>query len=650
MQANKRTLNDIFAPTIRLIAPLFQRPYVWNRDDNWIPLWESIRDLAERRLHNTPIRPHFLGAVVLHQLLNAIGDIGGREIIDGQQRLTTLQVIFTALRDLCAQLEADDYRDALNSLVKNNTPGASNPDHLYKIWPTNSDRDQFKAVMNARSPFKVYHACRPNGTATAKVVGFGRDDDPAVQAYLLRHSGLSHEDRSIAQNALTKEQRKQVYLHIDGLHKINQSLPQAYFFFYAVLTDWLVQPDGQDFQERLQSLYLTLTQDLLLIAIDLDSNDDPQQIFETMNALGAPLLPADLVKNYLFRIATQQNLDTRHLYAEYWQIFDEKQRYWRKKIRQGRVLRPRVDLFLQHYLTLVTGEEVPVTDLFNVYKDWTRQDSRQANKLVAEFRHYADIFARFDSFDSDSREGLFFTRMNRLDTSTVFPLMLAVFHHHEETGADEKIREIMVDIESYLVRRAICGLTPKNYNRLFRSLTQQMHQTQDYSPEQIRQFLLKQTADTAIWPNDTDFKRAWMERPLYRALVQQRTRMILRALDRQLQSALTNTYSVVGTASIEHLMPQKWEEHWPLPDGVDREEAAQRRNNLIHTIGNLTIVTKSLNPSLSNSSWNKKLPAINQNSGLRINLDLPPIWDETAIKDRSAKFFELAVTIWPYPA
>lgn len=526
MQANKRTLNDIFAPTIRLIAPLFQRPHVWKRNENWIPLWESIRDLAERRLHAAEIRPHFLGAIVLHQLSNATGDIGGREIIDGQQRLTTLQVIFAALRDLCGELQAEEYQNALTTWVKNSTPGLTNPDHAYKVWPTNSDRDQFKTVMSARSPFHVYHAFRPGATSTAKVMGFGLSDDPVAQAYLLRQSGLSHEERIIAYDVLTKEQRKQADLHIDELHKIEQTLPKAYFFFYAVLAEWIGDPNDQEFHKRLQALYQTLSQDLLLVAIDLDTNDDPQQIFETMNALGAPLLPADLVKNHLFRAATRQGLDTQHLYTKYWQVFDEKQHRWREKTRQGRLLRPRVDLFLQHYLTLVTGEEVLVTDLFNLYKVWAARKSAPADALVADFRHYADIFARFESFPADSREGPFFTRMARLDTSIVFPLMLAIFNQHTDPGANVKIREIMVDIESYLVRRAVCGLTPKNYNRLFRTLVQQLSQANDFSPSEIRQFFLKQTADTARWPDDDEFRKAWMERPLYRVQVQQRTRMI----------------------------------------------------------------------------------------------------------------------------
>ena len=101
MEAYPRTLDEIFGPTIHLRAPLFQRPYVWKRDANWVPLWSVIRGAAELRLQQNVGRPHFLGAIVLNQLSTPTGGISAREIIDGQQRLTTLQICLVALRDLC---------------------------------------------------------------------------------------------------------------------------------------------------------------------------------------------------------------------------------------------------------------------------------------------------------------------------------------------------------------------------------------------------------------------------------------------------------------------------------------------------------------------------------------------------------------------
>src|SRR3954454_16936292 len=151
MQANKRSLGHIFDPSLRLVVPLFQRPYVWKQEANWLPLWESIQDVAERRLNNAP-RPHFLGAIVLDQLKTPTGDIDTRQIIDGQQRMTTFQLVLAALRDRCKAGGDERYHKAFSKLTTNEVPLSDEADDVFKVWPTNADRTQFRTVMTAGSP------------------------------------------------------------------------------------------------------------------------------------------------------------------------------------------------------------------------------------------------------------------------------------------------------------------------------------------------------------------------------------------------------------------------------------------------------------------------------------------------------------------
>jgi hypothetical protein len=273
-----------------------------------------------------------------------------------------------------------------------------------------------------------------------------------------------------------------------------------------------------------------------------------------------------------------------------------------------------------------------------------------ATAHLAQFKHYAGIYHQFDHFEKQSREAIFFDRLAAMDTTIVYPLLLEVFHRHQGFGGREAIVQILVDLESYLMRRMICGMTNKNYNRIFRDLVRQMTDTNDFSPAAIRNFLLRQDAETARWPNDTDFYRAWISQPIYSLFTQRRTRMILEALDRHIHQKFAEQYTVHGKLTIEHLLPQSWEQHWPLPADIDPEEAAERRNRLRHTIGNLTLLTKALNPSLSNDPWEKKRERIAEHSILNLNQGLPPHWDEAAIEQRSAALFAAAREIWPYPA
>jgi uncharacterized protein with ParB-like and HNH nuclease domain len=95
METQVRTPHAIFNMPQRLVVPLFQRPYVWNEESQWEPLWDDITRIADRVLKHptTQPQPHFLGAVVLQQLPTPIGLMQARTIIDGQQRLTTLQLV-----------------------------------------------------------------------------------------------------------------------------------------------------------------------------------------------------------------------------------------------------------------------------------------------------------------------------------------------------------------------------------------------------------------------------------------------------------------------------------------------------------------------------------------------------------------------------
>ena len=131
MEANARNLERIFDSTVSYQIPLFQRPYVWNEEKNWIPLWEDIQSLLDRETSKHKTRPHFLGAVVLEQLNNASGSIEARQVIDGQQRFTTLQLFMIATRDVCKQVENEKYFERFNDLVTNK---ASKVDHSYEAF------------------------------------------------------------------------------------------------------------------------------------------------------------------------------------------------------------------------------------------------------------------------------------------------------------------------------------------------------------------------------------------------------------------------------------------------------------------------------------------------------------------------------------
>ena len=142
------SVGNLFAGEWTYTVPLFQRPYVWD-SARWEPMWEDVARVAEEACRGGPkVRPHFLGSVVLQQRQTKITEGPRREVIDGQQRLTTLQLLLKAVVDvLAADDSIADAARPLRRLLRNEDAPVADKIAAFKVWPTNVDRDRFCAVM-----------------------------------------------------------------------------------------------------------------------------------------------------------------------------------------------------------------------------------------------------------------------------------------------------------------------------------------------------------------------------------------------------------------------------------------------------------------------------------------------------------------------
>jgi hypothetical protein len=191
-----------------------------------------------------------------------------------------------------------------------------------------------------------------------------------------------------------------------------------------------------------------------------------------------------------------------------------------------------------------------------------------------------------------------------------------------------------------------------NYNNLFLEAGKALA---DVAPDQmgetLRAYLLSQTSEIGRWPDDDEFQEAWKKLEAYqRVKPQTRLRMVLEALEYQRRSStLTEERTLPQKKlSIEHILPQGWAANWPLPE--DTPEAREIRESLLHTVGNLTLVTQPLNSTLKNDPWQKKRKTLQKHSVLLLNADLQDkeTWDESEIKSRSKELLKLAKKIWPW--
>jgi hypothetical protein len=597
MKPATHTLQDLFGAPVRYIVPLYQRPYVWKQDSHWRPLWEDVADLVERYADPATGAPsHFMGAVVLDQEETTPGEATVRLVIDGQQRLTTLQLLLSAAAEEADRASAERDGRLLRRLTHND-PDLTAGDARFKVWPTNANQAAFRAVM----------------IADGGDVGV---DDPS------------------------------------------NSIHEAHAYFRKAIRDWSTDgaPDAPELVGRFGTLRIALTDLLYVVSINLERGDNPQVIFETLNARGTPLLAMDLVKNAVFYRAFQAGAPTEELHANTWHP-ELGRAYWRDERRQGRLNRPRAELFLMHWLTMKLGRPVSATQLFSEFRSeiLAKTPTHEIGRLVRELCHDAAVMRSFDDQAAGSVEQQFFAHLAVLDTTTVLPVVLLLFRS-SEVPADRRSRALRA-IESWLVRRMLAGLTAKNYNKIGVDLLRAATDDLGHADERIIAELASSGADTQLWPGDREMARILVTRRLYGWIARPRVVMVLAAVEIARRRASVKTESLLALPAkltIEHVMPQKWRENWSITaDDPARElELAGARDAALHQLGNLTLTTGPLNSSLSNAAWSSKRTGIRDHSLLLLNSELStvPEWDLDAINRRGFSLASEICRIWPSAA
>lgn len=623
MKANAISILVIFEKKLRLEVPLFQRQYVWDLNRQWIPLWEDISRKFTEYINgrkNAPV--HFLGAIVLDQKQTPTAHVEKRQVIDGQQRLITLQIFLSVLRDFCREQGCDDLADECESFMFNKGMMANPEVDRFKVWPTRLDRNQFSDVLisGSRSEVEKRHPLR----------------------------------------------RRKYARKFDSRPK----MVEAYIYFYEELSEFFLGVNSEpplgsqrELPERLDECFQALKNALYVVVIDLDTDDDAQVIFETLNSRGEPLLSADLLRNYIFLRVAREGKSQEELYEKYWKKFDDE--FWRKEIRQGRLYRPRSDLFMQHFLSSRQAEDIQIKHLYIEYKYWitNTQPFKTINEELATLSRQGGDFRRIIEPSKDDILCPFIGFLNNFDISTVYPLLLYLL---DKEISNTDLTSIAETIESYLLRRTVCGYTTKGYNRIFLNLINYLNKN-GISPDNVTKYLSELYGESTVWPDNDTFGSKWQSIHAYDILNNNKIVYILRRFSDSYLSTKSEKITIDGPLTVEHIMPQGWIENWPLPDGTTgmnylelydaepedkRAEATRKRNGLIQTFGNLTILTQQLNSSVSNSPWDVKKPELLGISLLPINQQLlhdVKIWDESAIEKRSKILLKNAISIWRNP-
>lgn len=621
MDAKPLSIGKILSERQRFIVPIYQRTYAWNQRE-LEPLVEQIEGKADELLKTNKVAfSHYMGALLLIPDSDPVfGRIQAFNVVDGQQRLTTFHLCFAALRDVAKTYGFEAVARQISDLIvhSDDTPMQDRATERYKLEPTTYDRILFRHIIDL--------------------------DRPALRKKYPEHFFKNGNIRNTAPGPLW-----------------------AYWYFWEEADDYIregvrladrTQHDQGMLQKRLLALSTVLFEHFRLIVITLAADDDAQVIFETLNSGGKPLAAMDLVRNDVFHRANRRNEDQSALLEEHWSEFE--QPFWKQEQTQGRMKKPRIDFFLGHVLAAERGAVISLGELFSEYKAFVAASGFEstADELRA-LTKYAPAYRQLAEPSPTGELSKLSRRLNTFDLSTAYPLVLII----AQSEADDETKARLYDlIGSYVIRRAICYLTAKNYNNLFVEVAAylKVHGVTEDAYYAVMES--KKSSDTSRFPSDAEFASAIRTRPQYGWIPQHRLKLILE----ELEFAMRDRFNIQGTLqdglTIEHIMPQNWPMYWPLPSGtvapadfVTAVDDATRseievRQAVVQTLPNLTLLTPPANSSASNLNFEAKRVRLHD-SLLKTNIAIASeaVWDEAAIARRGDALATAAVALWPSP-
>ena len=639
MNADEFKVMDVLSRNERFVVPLYQRQYQWHDHKNyegrtsafWLDLVAKATEVVEGQSRFN----HYMGALLLAPETSdhSFGKTPIVQVVDGQQRLTTFLILLAAIREVARKHD----HSALIKQVKKylfNEPGRADTDPLarYKLTPTPVDRDVFLDILQLPyAEVRIKQATNYWGSRVPQNTSF-----PSLRAY---EYFVAQINEFVASGASDDTE-----IDID---QESETEPET-------------KESNDEAQHRLDALLEALMFHLKLIVITLGPEDDAQVIFETLNSRSQPLLAMDLVRNNIFYRAEAQHrgkADAREkaeaLYHEIWSPFDEG--WWRERAPNARPARPRIDHFLANVLTAETGERITVRELYAEYRAWATPKRRpRFDKVEDELEVLQQHSPAYEVLEKrrDGDEAITWLgdRLQLWQNTTAYPI---AFQVAAEDVNPETRWTIVKWLDSYLTRRIICDLTPKNLNQLFPRLAGALNRG-GVSVETVRDFFAGMTTDTTRFPNNAEFRASIVEKRAYYRIPSHILRELLWSLELEMRTDMTEKTPRPPSLWIEHVMPQNWEENWPLNGTIIKSgdyevDGYLERLDTIQTLGNLTILTDQLNRSLGNAAFEDKAPKLVEHSNLTLNRRIAEYddWDEGTIRSRGEALAELAVNIWP---
>lgn len=507
---SNKNFHQLLKANIQFEIPFFQRGYAWEKK-HWDQLFDDIEEQIRPELDSVD-QPedaeHFFGPIVVLEKTNADLELKRFQVIDGQQRITTVYLLLSVIRKLISEkshssTDANEHLEKLKHYLENNI------DH------THDDYRRLKLLSGKGDRFATYLAIF--------------DTNPMSPQLALDQS-----------------------LYVPGKNQIDQFKEYAYKQLkkrYPSVTD-------------LWQLAEILLKSLKLVWISLkEGKDDPQAIFESLNDRGMPLSASELLCNFLFRpLINESTGEHQQLHTDLWltslkQVGDNFDDYIRtyfsigekKVIGKGR----------RTYVHFKNKNRTLTRDTAMTYLRELHDNAKLYNQMIEpeRFKHEDPMIW-----------GLLIKISNtRMDASHT--LVLATLRALKLNKLSvEDGRAILQELYVLLARRKMCELATQKYDTLLPNMLDKIIN----EPNKAKAMHTLIAAEN-YWVSDQEFHDALIHKPLYRTRDLPFTRMVLQEIDRTMQSfGQLPDYSTLET--VEHVLPQTLSTEWEAYLGNDASD------------------------------------------------------------------------------
>lgn len=371
---------------------------------------------------------------------------------------------------------------------------------------------------------------------------------------------------------------------------------------------------------------------LEVVNIELSKEDDPQLIFEGLNSTGLALTEADKIRNFVLMGKNISSEKQEIYYYDYWNKMEKNVNF-------------QTSDFIRDYLTYKYSKNIIHKNLYNDFKKYILnfEDTEVLLKDMLEHSVYYSYILNYNSPSERINQSL--RDINDLDVIVIKPYYLELFSLWKEAIiSEDDMVEILKMLESFILRRSVCSLSNKSFNKLFATLGKEIKKYSDYKDNYLDVFKYMFTRkDTSFsFPSNVEFVNSLKVKDIYGTKIK---RYMLEKIENYNNKEIVQ----IDSSTIEHIMPQTLTEEWITALGENYNDV---HSQYVHTLANLTIT--AYNPELSNKSFEEKrdMDGGFKSSRYKLNKYLAELdkWDKDEIEKRLDVLSKECLDIWTYPS